>query len=541
MGDWDSQDWGDNNGQKWNDWKDDKKSWDDWGDKKSSWNDKKWDDNDDWNKNSSSSSWGGSGSGYNKKEDDKKYEKKVMEPGMGFDFKAAALLDKEEDPDKFESEECCDTDEVHIVTNPLFDDDGNPREPDVWDTFEKCAVAMPDGLLDLMTKGKVASFTKPTTIQAHVWPILMECHDLIGVAKTGSGKTLAFLIPMFIQMKVQEIDSEVKRGSPWGIVLSPTRELCQQIFEECTKFGRGADIRCCISHGGDNNRKSQQWAIENDFPHIIIGCPGRTQDFMNADPPVFVADEVRTVVLDEADRMLDMGFEWELRQITDKCPEERQSLLFSATFPNSVKALAQQFVYREAFHIQVGSKDPLTGNKDITQICKFPEDYRKKDDCLHDILQEAAVDEGAGGMRVLVFCKSKRSCSEKCRTFGRWGFECGELHGDCSQSQRDWALKAFKNGETTVLFATDVASRGLDVRGVTHVVNYDVAESKETHTHRIGRTGRAGAKGKAYTIVEPSELGMVKGIISTMKKAGQEVPEELLDIARENKHAWGWN
>mmetsp|Transcript_4703 Transcript_4703/g.11537 ORF Transcript_4703/g.11537 Transcript_4703/m.11537 type:complete len:562 (+) Transcript_4703:154-1839(+) len=522
------------------DWKKDSdwKSNDDWNKNDSSWkNDSAGKNDDNWNKNKEDGGWAGAGGSSGSSRDNfekTEYAEKKMPEGE--EWKRDTDADKE-DPDKFETadETYACTDEWHILANPVG------TTPEVWDTFDKVRQGMPAGLVDMLTDGKVAAFERPTTIQSLVWPVLMSVHDLIGVAKTGSGKTLAFLLPIFVNFKMEEVMSErpPASGEPWGLVLAPTRELCIQIFEETIKFGKEADIRAAVAYGGQNNRNQQKWELQNKVPHIVVACPGRMRDFVYDDRERIVSlAAIKTFILDEADRMLDMGFEWELREIMNKMPADRQSLLFSATFPESVRILAKTVTYRDAFHIQVGSKDPLTGNKDVTQKVMFPSSMRDKDNMLYDVIKTALADDPSS--KFLVFCKSKRSCSEMASSFGKWNLSSTELHGDLSQGNREWNLDLFKKGEAKVLFATDVCSRGLDVEGITHVINFAVADSKETHTHRIGRTGRAGKKGIAITFLLPDELGFTRGIVQTMKKAGQEVDPETLAIARENKNTWGW-
>ncbi len=213
----------------------------------------------------------------------------------------------------------------------------------------------------------------------------MKKEDLIGVAKTGSGKTLAFLIPCFVHIKLAALEDgnafdNESRAAPWAVVVAPTRELCLQIKAEAVKFGKPAQIRTCIAYGGNQDRREQLAKMQWENPHLVVCTPGRMADYVNNSDVKM--DRCAFFVLDEADRLLDMGFELDLRTLIADAKEDRQSLLFSATFPSALKQLAKVFTYRDAIHIQVGTEDPLTGNSDITQSVRFPRDQKEKENLL---------------------------------------------------------------------------------------------------------------------------------------------------------------
>lgn len=342
-----------------------------------------------------------------------------------------------------------------------------------WATFAE--VAFPAELKDILCNGDVASFVKPTLIQQFVWPASMRKEDIIGVAKTGSGKTLAFLLPAFIHVKLQESKGVVtdQGHGPLCVVIAPTRELCQQIYDEARKFGMPAGIETAVAYGGQN-RREQLGAFHYQSPQIAVCCPGRFKDFVEAGD--VSVQNVDYVVLDEADRMLDMGFEQDIRAILSHFQEDRQSMLFSATFPDEVKVLARKMCYGDALHIQIGSSDSLTGNSDIDQEVRFVNRDSEKANLIYQEVSENWDAEAGwwktGDFKYLVFLNTKRECAQMASDFTKWGVKSCELHGDLDQRRREKSLEQFKDGTCKLLFATDVASRGLDVKGISAVFNY---------------------------------------------------------------------
>merc|ERR1719209_2793285 len=387
-----------------------------------------------------------------------------------------------------------DDDDVRIVRGK-----NGTNTVDYAKTFDEVRKYFPAGLVEILTDGKVASFDRPTAIQAYTWPSLMQGEDIIGVAKTGSGKTLAFLLPGFIRVK--QMNHDPRRLGPKVCVLAPTRELCQQIFEESEKFGEPAEIYSACAYGGAD--KIPQLRKFRQAPHVCIGCPGRLLDFLQQGQVNL--SNADYFVLDEADRMLDMGFEPQIRSILHFLPNERQSCLFTATWPKEVVAIAQQICFKDSVHIQVGTSDTLTSNSDITQHIIIVDHENEKWPHIQRILEQVKhTTSGSGG--TLIFTATKRGCANLARQIYQYmHLSAAALHGDMEQRQRDVALKRFKEGHDQILVATDVAQRGLDVRNVAAVINFDTPNCAEDYVHRIGRTGRAGDHGDAYTFLFRSE------------------------------------
>jgi ATP-dependent RNA helicase DDX5/DBP2 len=369
-----------------------------------------------------------------------------------------------------------------------------------------------------------AGFVEPTPIQAQCWPILGAGHDLIGIAKSGSGKTLAFLGPGFAHVLRSTFD--VQKG-PMVLVLAPTRELARQIQLEALKFGRSGGILCCAVSGGEPKGEQLEWVKRGC--HVIVATPGRLNEFLER-RHVWLG-QVGYVVLDEADRMLDMGFEPQIRRIIEECPKgpERQTLLFSATWPKAVRQLAFEFL-RRPLHVHIGEMNAAKANTDVDQRAIILDRASDKDQMLLDTLKR----DLAEGELAIIFVSTKKACQEVSQRLQLHGFGVAEIHGDKDQRERDVALHSFVNMQKHVLVATDVASRGLDIKGVKWVVNYDAANTPEDHVHRIGRTGRAGEKGISYTFLVRSDAGDVRkarAVVEVMETAGQEVPTDLRQLA----------
>mmetsp|Transcript_11400 Transcript_11400/g.32276 ORF Transcript_11400/g.32276 Transcript_11400/m.32276 type:complete len:636 (-) Transcript_11400:2276-4183(-) len=406
---------------------------------------------------------------------------------------------------------------------------------------------------------KAAGFAAPTAIQSQSWPIAVKGTDMICVAKTGSGKTCGFLLPslhQFIQAggrpKNQRPGNMAENG-PVLLVLAPTRELACQIMEESQRFGRSCGARTMCCYGGSN--KFPQIAAFERGIEVVIATPGRLNDLLE----MRKADlsRVKFLVLDEADRMLDMGFEPQIRSIVARVPEQRQTLLFSATWPKEIQRLAHDFL-KDPIQINVGEVDALVANKDIKQhIHMMRED--EKEDKLKEILRElidqsekegdkkpstpstpsrgrAPVDLGGKKhAKVIVFVAKKIACHELASQLWDEGFAVDSLHGDRAQWERTKVIGAFKDGTLRLLIATDVAARGLDVKDVGSVVNYDMpsgVNAVEDYVHRIGRTGRAGAKGVAHTFFTNRDSKAATQLVEVLTKAEQDVPPELQAMVR---------
>jgi ATP-dependent RNA helicase DeaD len=328
-------------------------------------------------------------------------------------------------------------------------------------------------------------FEESTPIQEKAMPIAMDNRDLIGQAQTGTGKTAAFGIPL-----VNKID--VKEDRIVALIMCPTRELAIQVAEEIEKLGRFKGIRSLPIYGGQDIVK--QIRALKKRPQIIIGTPGRLLDHINR--KTIKLDDVQTVILDEADEMLDMGFMEDIQSILKLVPSERQTMLFSATMPTNIQRLAQQFL-RNPEHVSVIPKQMSAPLIDQSYI-ELQE--RQKFDTLCRLIDMDSPE------LAIIFGRTKRRVDELAEGLQKRGYTAEGLHGDLSQNQRDNVMRKFRDGSIDVLVATDVAARGLDVSGVTHVINFDLPQDPESYVHRIGRTGRAGKEGAAYTFVTPREI-----------------------------------
>jgi len=367
-----------------------------------------------------------------------------------------------------------------------------------------------------MMEIKHQGYNAPTPIQAQCWPIAMSGKDLVGVADTGSGKTLAFMLPGIVHINHQR---PVQRGDgPVVVVLAPTRELAQQIQEVAEQFGRSTDIRnVCVYGGTPRYQQLQQLRMS---PQIMIATPGRLLDFMEHGQTNM--KRCTYLVLDEADRMLDMGFEPQIRKIIDQIRPDRQTLMFSATWPREVKQLANDFLKNEVM-INIGSME-LSANHNITQIVDVCQDYEKEKK-LQDLLKNQVC-------KTLIFTATKKQVDQLTWKLSNSGHICFSMHGDKGQSERDWALSQFKRGEHAILVATDVAARGLDVDDIKRVINYDFPGQFEDYVHRIGRTGRRGNKGTSYTFFTAKDGGKARRLVEILKEANQEVNPKLEMLSR---------
>ncbi len=348
-------------------------------------------------------------------------------------------------------------------------------------------------------------FEEATPIQEQVIPLALEERDLIGQAQTGTGKTAAFSIPLVEKVDVQSAQIQ-------GLVLAPTRELAIQVAEEMSKLGAHKGVRVMPVYGGQDIGR-QIRALKNR-PHVIIATPGRLIDHLER--RTIRLNDVHTVVLDEADEMLNMGFLDDIQAILERVPAERQTMLFSATMPAPIRKLADRFL-REPKHISVIPK--IVERPTIAQFyCEVPE--RQKFDTLCRLIDIEGPD------LAIVFGRTKRRVDELASGLQKRGYLAEGLHGDLSQHQRDLVMRKFREGTIELLVATDVAARGLDVSNVTHVFNFDIPQDPESYVHRVGRTGRAGREGVAFTLVTPREVDHLHFIerITKFKVAKRPVP-----------------
>eukprot|EP00210_Caulerpa_lentillifera_P000701 g678.t1 len=374
-----------------------------------------------------------------------------------------------------------------------------------------------------------AGFVEPTPIQAQSFPICLSGLDMIGLAETGSGKTLAYMIPAIIHMLHQP---ELYPGDgPICLIIAPTRELSCQILEECDKFGQPCGVKSTCAYGGAP--KQPQVRSLRSGVHLVVATPGRLIDMLNSG--VTNLRRVTYLVLDEADRMLDMGFEPQIRKIVDQVRTDRQTLLWSATWPKEVEGIAAEYL-NNPYKVTIGSED-LRANHNIIQKFQIISQHEKFER-LVDLLNHEA-----SGHRILIFCQTKRAVDEVTKKLRQDGWLALSIHGDKAQPEREWVLQEFRTGSSPILLATDVAARGLDIKDVKYVVNYDMPNTGEDYVHRIGRTGRAGARGLAYSFFTEHDTRIVKQLIQVIQEAGQEAPAELHRIARRSSggHLTGAN
>ncbi|XP_036391150.1 ATP-dependent RNA helicase DDX42-like isoform X1 [Megalops cyprinoides] len=372
----------------------------------------------------------------------------------------------------------------------------------------------------LMHQIRKSEYTQPTPIQCQGVPIALSGRDMIGIAKTGSGKTAAFIWPMLVHIMDQK---ELQPGEgPIAVIVCPTRELCQQIHAECKRFGKAYALRSVAVYGG-GSMWEQAKALQ-DGAEIVVCTPGRLIDHVKKKATSL--QRVTYLVFDEADRMFDMGFEYQVRSIASHVRPDRQTLLFSATFRKKIERLARDILVDP---IRVVQGDIGEANEDVTQVVEvLPSGLEK-----WGWLTRRLVEFTSAGS-VLIFVTKKANSEELATNLTQEGYSLGLLHGDMDQSERNKVIADFKKKNLPVLVATDVAARGLDIPSIRTVVNYDVARDIDTHTHRIGRTGRAGEKGVAYTLLTNKDTSFAGDLVRNLEGANQNVPKELMDLAMQN-------
>lgn len=380
-------------------------------------------------------------------------------------------------------------------------------------TFEQAFQHYPEILEEIYKQ----EFTQPSPIQSQAWPILLRGDDMIGIAQTGTGKTLAFLLPALIHIDGQPTPREEREG-PTVLILAPTRELALQIEKEVLKYQYKGIKSVCVYGGGD--RKEQITVVAKGVD-IVIATPGRFNDLVMARH--LNAINFSYIVLDEADRMLDMGFEPQIRKSLFDVRPDRQTVMTSATWPSGVRRLAETYM-KDPIQVNVGSLD-LAAVHTVTQNIVFVEEDDK----------EAALFEFISNMeendKVIIFCGRKATASHISTELVCKGINCQSLHGDRDQSDREAALDDMVDGTVNILVATDVASRGIDIKDLTHVINFDFPRQIEEYVHRVGRTGRAGKTGISISFVTRGDWAHARELIKILEEANQEIPEELLSMA----------
>ncbi|MGN6370412.1 MAG: DEAD/DEAH box helicase [Phycisphaerae bacterium] len=379
---------------------------------------------------------------------------------------------------------------------PTLDEAAEPVEQVLFESF---------GLSEAVKAGVAAAGYKAATpIQAAAIPVVLAGKDLIGQARTGTGKTAAFGLPAMSRLQFT--------GGVEVLVITPTRELAGQVSDELFKLGRVAKVRSVAVYGGQSS--GRQVELIRRGAQIVVATPGRLVDLLESGRLGEFRPSV--VILDEADEMLDMGFMEDIQRIFDHLPEERQTLLFSATMAPPIRKLAEK-ILKDPVTINLVRQDAT--NTDVEQSFYIVDEAERLDAVVRIIDAEEPK-------KSIVFCRTKRETDELCEVLMSRGCMARPLHGDIEQDQRQETIRAFREGKVEMLVATDVAARGLDVTGVTHVFNYHMPFDQQGYVHRIGRTGRAGQKGKAITLVNPYEFRQLKRLQHAIKASfiHREVP-----------------
>jgi len=352
---------------------------------------------------------------------------------------------------------------------------------------------------DIAKGVKIAGFKEPSPIQKMAIPIIANGSDMVGQAHTGTGKTAAFGLPMMDKLAKGEIER--------ALVITPTRELATQVADELYHLGRFAGIRTLTVYGGVGY--GRQIALIHKGVQIVVATPGRLKDLYKKGKIDVFNPEI--VVLDEADEMLDMGFLEEIKEIFEYIPQNRQTLLFSATMPEPIKELASDILYEPEFISVIGDEE--TTNNIIEQRY-YVINESQRDEAVVKLLETEDTN------KCIIFCRMKREVDRLTEYLRALGFNAAGLHGDLEQRDREVVIKGYKRGQTKIMVATDVAARGLDVKDVTHVFNYHIPFDPQSYVHRIGRTGRAGKSGQAITLVTPEEFRELQRI---QKEVGAEM------------------
>jgi ATP-dependent RNA helicase RhlE len=345
-------------------------------------------------------------------------------------------------------------------------------------------------------------YATPTPIQAKAIPLLLDGRDIIGIAQTGTGKTAAFTLPILQRLSANPVRPAPK--SVRALILAPTRELAGQINEAVRTYGKNLKLRSDVVFGGVS-MVNQIQRLANGVD-ILVATPGRLLDL--ARQQRVKLDRVEVFVLDEADRMLDMGFIHDVKRITMMLPKARHTMLFSATMPSAVQSLAANLL-RDPARVEV-TPTATTASKVEQQVMFVDKPHKRA------ALARILKDDGVG--RVLVFTRTKHGANKVVKQLDQDGVRANAIHGNKSQSARQKALAEFKSGRTPVLVATDIASRGIDVDGVTHVINFELPNEPESYVHRIGRTARAGAAGVAISLVDSAERSVLRDIERTIRQ-----------------------
>ncbi len=362
-----------------------------------------------------------------------------------------------------------------------------------------------------------AGYTEPTEIQARAIGPVLEGRDVLGLAQTGTGKTAAFALPILQRL------IKGPRCTTRALVLSPTRELAEQTRKAFETFGKAAGIKAISIYGGVS-QVAQLRSLKRDLPEVIVACPGRLLDLIGQ--RVISLKNIETLVLDEADQMFDMGFLPTVRKIIETLPAPHQTLMFSATFPQEIRALAREF-QKEPALIEIGSSSPVETVRHV--VC--PISQADKYEALSSILGGEA--EGTA----LIFARTKHRAKRLAIQLTDSGFTAVSLHGNLSQGQRDKAMRSFRSGAVRLMVATDIAARGIDIRGIAYVINFDMPDTADAYTHRIGRTGRLHRSGIALSFATPEDSQMLRVIEHLVREPIErkfiKVPQKAAESASE--------
>jgi ATP-dependent RNA helicase RhlE len=351
---------------------------------------------------------------------------------------------------------------------------------------------------------RAAGYSQPTAIQLRAIPLVMEGRDLIGSAQTGTGKTAAFALPILSRLE--------RHGGTRALILEPTRELAAQVETAIRDYGRFTELRTVVLFGGTGYGRQDQALRQG--ADIIVATPGRLLDHLHRG--ALRLNHIETLVLDEADRMLDMGFLPDVRRIIERCPRQRQTLLFSATIPPEIEQLAK-WALRRPEAVEIGQR--RSPAETVTHAL-YPVASDQKQAILDELLKRTDFDQ------VLIFCRTKHGADRVAHKLRQQGHAVAVLHSNRTQRERELALNGFREGRYEVMVATDIAARGIDVEQISHVINYDVPHHPEDYVHRIGRTGRAQTVGDAFTIMTGEDVQEVAAI---ERFIGQKIPRVKLD------------
>ncbi|KAI8969232.1 P-loop containing nucleoside triphosphate hydrolase protein [Mycotypha africana] len=395
--------------------------------------------------------------------------------------------------------------------------------PKPLQSFEEAT--FPGYVMDELNK---LGFEKPTAIQCQGWPMALSGRDVVGVAETGSGKTLAYILPAIVHINAQPL---LQPGDgPIVLVLAPTRELAVQIREECVKFGSTSRIKNTCLYGG--TPRGPQIRDLSRGVEICIATPGRLIDMLEAGKTNL--KRVTYLVLDEADRMLDMGFEPQIKKIINQIRPDRQTLMWSATWPKSVERLATSYL-KDYIQVTIGSLS-LSASANVSQTVEICTEQEKRGKLITHL--ERIMESPENERKTIIFTSTKRTADEITRFLRQDGFPALAIHGNKQQNERDWVLNQFRSGGHPIMVATDVASRGIDVKDVKYVINYDFPNNVEDYVHRVGRTGRGGATGHSFTFFTADNARQAGDLVDILNQNSQFV-DPRLQMMVQTRHVGG--